>query len=320
MKGKCRHPDCYVPDTSCVMGNRSPQECEHWAGGNSEEEQKAAADTSDPIVVPWSGGSLGLSDVAFVGARGKSRVVGLIGPQNAGKTTFLAAIFLLLSRFGNTPTRKFAGSYTLRGWEQIASHLKWAGSEPPRFPPHTTSFDSRTPGLLHIALRGGQELEDLLFVDAPGEWFREWAFNREAPGAEGARWVAKHADVLLIFADCAALSGETRGEARVVLRQMIDRLGSERRGQLAFLIWSKSDIAVSKEIRSTISRAAKAVGSSREFELSVYPLPPKEEVPEHRFLEVIEELTSAPMSQEQTMISSPIVSNDNFLNFRGSRL
>lgn len=276
MKGKCKHRDCYVPDTSCVMGNPSPKECEYWAANNSLEDEKSATHGSDHIIVPWSGGSLGLSDVAFVGARGRSRVVGLVGPQDAGKTTFLASIFLLLSRHGSTATRKFAGSYTLRGWEQIARHLKWEGSMPPRFPPHTTAFGARTPGLLHIAMRDEEELDDLLLVDAPGEWFREWAFNREAPGAEGARWIAKHADVFLLFADCAALAGENRGEARVVLKQMIDRLGSECRGQRIYLIWSKSDVTPSAGIRSSISRAVRSMGNVLDFELSVYPLPLKE--------------------------------------------
>ena len=41
---------------------------------------------------------MGLVDLGFVTGRGKPIVVGIVGSQNAGKTTLLAAWYLLLGR------------------------------------------------------------------------------------------------------------------------------------------------------------------------------------------------------------------------------
>jgi hypothetical protein len=95
-------------------------------------------------------------------------------------------------------------------------------------------------------------LRDLLFVDAPGEWYRQWAFDREASGADGARWVAAHADLFLVFADCAALAGDSRGEARVITRQILQRVVGERQSRPLILVWSKCDVEIAPEMRDSI--------------------------------------------------------------------
>jgi hypothetical protein len=301
------------------MGSPSATECEFWAGSNTTDGNSNGAMSSDQVEVPWSGGTLGLSDVGFIGARGKPRMIGVIGPHDSGKSTFLAALFLLVLRAGKVGTHLFAGSYSLRGWDQIARHLKWVGNEPPQFPPHTTAFEGRAPGLLQMAFRDEHgDLVDLLFTDGPGEWFRSWAFNRDAIGAEGARWVARHADAFLVFADCAALAGEEKGTARVILKQVIDRLASERSGRPAFLVWSKCDVALSPEIRSSIRRSLELLGDVQELELSVRPTLPTGKVPEHRFLRAAEQFLSIPLTQAPRLLAEITAVDDCFLNFRGT--
>jgi hypothetical protein len=49
-----------------------------------------------------------------------------------------------------------------------------------------------------------------MFADAPGEWFQKWAANRDSADGAGARWVAEHADVFLLVADCEALQAPAR--------------------------------------------------------------------------------------------------------------
>lgn len=320
MERRCKHPDCYVPQTSCVMGNRDASSCEYWVAsknGDAGDPPPAAESTTDTTMVPWSGLSMGLSDLGFLAARGAPGVVGVIGAHDAGKTTFLAALFLLMLRHGRTPQNSFAGSWTLSGWEQLASHLKWSGSEPPKFPPHTTAFERRTPGLLHLAFRRDSgALRDLLFVDAPGEWFRQWAFDREASGADGARWVAAHADVFLVFADCAALAGDNRGEARVITRQILQRVAAERENRPLILVWSKCDLQIAPEMRESIHAMLEGVAPFSEVALSVKPLPPKDEVAEDRFLALLDALLDIPTSREPEVIPAG-TSGDLFLEFRG---
>jgi len=321
MERKCKHRDCYVPETSCVMGWPEPKQCEHWPG-NAEVAEAAGdaavtATAAERITLPWSGGAMGLSDIEFIASRGAPQVVGILGPHDAGKTTFLATLFLLLLRHGVVGSYEFASSCSLLAWERVSAHMKWNGSEPPRFPPHTTAFEGRVPGLLHLGFRlPDGELQDLLFVDAPGEWFQQWAVNREAAGAEGARWAAAHADVFLLFADCDALAGAKRGEAREILRQIIERLRSERRGRPVFLLWSKSDISISTEMRSSVEKASEGLGEIAEFRVSVMPQPPKDEVQEGPFLKVLEDILGLPGTHARPIIEPDLI-GDRFLSYRG---
>lgn len=319
MERKCKHRDCYVPETSCVMGWQEPKQCEHWPRNTEVTgEAPTASANAERITVPWSGGAMGLSDIEFVAARGAPRVVAIVGPHDAGKSTFLATLFLLLLRRGAVESFLFASSCSLLAWEHVAAHMKWLGSEPPRFPPHTTAFQGRTPGLLHLGFRREDgDLRDLLFVDAPGEWFQQWAFNREAPGADGARWVASHADVFVLFADCAALAGEKRGEARVVLKQIIDRVHSEQNNRPVFLVWSKSDIKIKPEVRRSIEEASERFGQVTEFHVSVMPLPPDNEVNEQAFLDTLQGILALPDTQD-IAINTPTDISDRFLSYRGS--
>jgi len=302
------------------MGNRDASTCEFWGGSKDiqSDDPPPAAQSVDTTMVPWSGGSMGLSDLAFVAARGTPTVVGVIGAHDAGKTTFLAALFLLMLRHGNTKKNTFAGSCSLLGWEQLASHLRWSGSEPPRFPPHTAAFERRSPGLLHLAFRTDSGvLRDLLFVDAPGEWFRQWAFDRDASGAEGARWVAAHSDLFLVFADCAALAGDNRGESRVITRQILQRVVTERRNRPLMLIWSKCDVEIAPHMRESVQELLQGITPLSEVALSVKPLPPKDEVAEHRFLDLLDGVLSLPMSRDADVTLPTTTTRDFFLEFRG---
>src|SRR5260370_18614240 len=185
--------------------------------------------------------------------RSNATVIGIVGPHNSGKTTLLAAWYLLLGQGHRVPHRLFAGSYTMNGWESIAHSLRWEGPTGPTFPLHTSSGSGRSPGLLHAAFRRGEfQSSDFLFADAPGEWFKRWAINREAEDAVGARWVAYHADLFLLIADCEALSGPSKGNARNALQLMAQRLGAARQRPTVSLVRAKSDITVSDEIRHTL--------------------------------------------------------------------
>ncbi len=195
----CSRANCFVPDTSCDLGHVDLSECPTWTG-----KAQATAESPPPLdegLLPWSGSALGLVDLGFVSGRSKPFVVGIAGAQNAGKTTLLGAWYLLIGRGAtDSDKRRFAGSYSLGGWEAVAGSLRWSPGQQPSFPPHTTSRGGRAPGLLHLAFRKTEDsrTRDFLVTDAPGEWFQKWAVNRDAAGATGARWIADHADVLLL--------------------------------------------------------------------------------------------------------------------------
>jgi hypothetical protein len=253
------------------MGEEQHSDCPIWNKGQSGP---APVDKADAVSfstrLPWSGAALGTTDLAFVTGRGEPKLVAVIGQHNAGKTTLLGLFYREVGRSGKIGPAHFAGSYSLEGWEAIAHALRWDGNVP-RFPPHTSSGAGRAPGLLHLAMRAGNEgLSDVLFADSPGEWFHRWAIEPEASDAEGARWLIERASALLVVADCEALAGEDRGQARSDTIQLIRRIATKRSGRPVALVWTKADIEVPSLIRAAVTDAAKLVMPDIvEFEASV---------------------------------------------------
>jgi hypothetical protein len=267
----CSRSTCFAPETTCDLGILDRSKCPAWKGSEdgSSAEREAA---TDELLLPWSGSALGLADLSFVAGSRKPLVVGIAGPQNAGKTTLLAAWYLLLGRgVAGSEKRRFAGSYSLAGWEAVASALRWTPGQQPSFPPHTSSRGGRAPGLLHLAFREADaEARCYLFTDAPGEWFQKWAVNRDAVDGEGARWVAEHADVFLLIADRQALSGSNMGSARNSLQLLARRVAAERASHPVALVWTKSDVQVSAEMEKAVRDAVLGpMPDAEEFSVSI---------------------------------------------------
>lgn len=183
----------------------------------------------------------------------RPRLIGLIGLSDAGKTSVLSRLYLLLTRGHELIGRTFAGSRTLYGWEALAIPGRWPpNGTGPGFPEHTTSLD-RVPGLLHLAFRHNDgRREDILFADAPGEWFKDWARTRTASTAEGARWVDNHADAAVLFVDSDALAGPERGTARAQITPLIRRTAEAFADRPVVVLWTKSDVEVPSSMRSQI--------------------------------------------------------------------
>lgn len=267
----CTRETCFVPDTGCDLGHTNLSNCPLWH--KIPRNEAPADDLSDEVLLPWSGSALGLADLGFVSGRARPIVIGVVGAQNAGKTTLLGAWYLLLGRgLADLCGRWFAGSYSLSGWEAVASAMRWAPGHSPRFPPHTTSRGGRAPGMLHLALRDENQSGhvDYLFTDAPGEWFQKWAVNTNSQEGIGARWISDHADAFLVVADREALSGDGMGSARGSLQLLSRRLGSEVRNRPVALVWTKADVEIAPEMAAAVRKAVfDAMPNAAEFSVSV---------------------------------------------------
>ena len=254
---ECSQETCFWPDgAGCGLGYLKPSDCPALKAVPTAKQDDQPS--PEAVAMPWSGGVLGLTDLGFVAGPGKPIVVAVMGPHNAGKTTLLGACYLLLGR-GHRPNEdlRFSGSCSLSGWENVASPLRWKpGSVTPAFPPHTSSTTARIPGLLHLAFKHYRDhCTDYVITDAPGEWFRKWAVNRNAPDAEGARWAAEYADAFVLVADCQALAGPDMGTARSGIQLLARRLADELRGRPVALVWTKSDVRVPEKMEKTVRSA-----------------------------------------------------------------
>lgn len=271
--GRCPQPNCFADDnTTCTLGHIRLDMCPEWTRVSKSEVTASPGD--DQMLLPWSGLAMGESDLNFVSGKVKPITVGIVGPESAGKTTILGAFYLLLGRGAlTTDANSFSNSYTLAGWEAVATYLRWKPGQPPSFPPHTPSGAARAPGMLHLGFRREDgSLRDLLFADAPGEWFQKWAVNEQAVDAEGARWIARHADVTLLIADRQALAGPKMGTARNDFQLLAQRAVTEARGRRLALVWTKGDIEVAPAMAAQIRKAVALASSSvPEFTVSVSP-------------------------------------------------
>jgi hypothetical protein len=246
MSGKCSLPECgYKDGLACELGHIDFADCPHFSLSNEATVEDESAKTEPAIGhrLPWSGRALGLSDMMLVSGRSPTRLVGLIGPFNAGKTSFLTSLFTHLAKTAIVNESAFAGSYSVDAWAQLKRYTQWPATTGPSFPPHTPDTGERVPSLLHLAFRKGQgQIKDVLFTDAPGEWFTRWVLNQHAESASGARWVAEHATNYVLVVDRSALAGEEIGQTRHNTLTLA-RLIAEYRGRRAVgVIWTKSDL------------------------------------------------------------------------------
>lgn len=270
-KKKCSLKECIASENGiCHVGNLSLEACENWSRDASPI--KSAQAHNGATALNWSGLKLGLDELTLVAGRNKPFVVGLVGPHNSGKTTLLGVFYSFLAQGKEIGNAKFAGCISFDGWENIAVPMRWSDDDlPPNFPPHTEMSESRTPGLLHVSLRRTSgKLDDWVFTDAPGEWFKRWSLEENAPDAAGAGWVAAHSNVFVLLIDCEALSGEDRGTIRGVYKNIIDRLSQSQRGRPTAVVWSKLDKLAGDEKTAVLKQhLAKKLTNYTEFEVSV---------------------------------------------------
>ena len=252
----CQLNDCFFPSTSCSAGFMDAAQCPNY---RCKPDLEASEVSPEDERFPWTGRPFGLKDLRFVSAVRRPHVIGMVGLEDAGKTTLLGMLFLMLYRGHRVIERaSFSGSYTLQGWENIARYLQLNSSGPIQFPPHTAR-SGRFPGLLHLqfSMDNGSD-RDYLLADAPGEWFSHWTDNASAENAAGARWIAVNADKVIIFADTKALTGPQMGPARTNLEFLIRRVQHNCQNDAVALLWSKTDLQRPEQLIETVDRHFKS--------------------------------------------------------------
>ncbi len=136
--------------------------------GSSEREPLEKAARQFP-----SGLEIGLEDASHLMRSRYTRIVGVLGQSEAGKTCLLTSLYLQLTNRQLLPKYRFAGSNTLQGFEQRARHLRdWSqGDVRDQIVDRTFLGHSRYPAFLHIAIQeDGGSRHDMLLPDLPGEW------------------------------------------------------------------------------------------------------------------------------------------------------
>lgn len=183
----------------------------------------------DPVVSGISlypGVELGIEDMAALMREEPSQLIAILGPQNAGKTLYLVALYLICAcgraaDFGY----EFAGSLTLPGFEDRARNSRrWRiGEIPAKMSVHTRVGDNRGPGFMHLDLLHNEtsSIKRLFLSDLPGEWTTQ--LIDAAHLSERFSFLGR-ADVICLMIEATSLVGPLRHAEVERQRMLIDRI------------------------------------------------------------------------------------------------
>lgn len=175
--GRCQTPGCNAPAQRCIDG-LSLEECPNFIVGaepyDAPDKAVAANDEPEATAKVGRGGealSMGDANVCMLSipAASSLSLVSLVGVPESGKTTLLASMYEIVRR-GLATDISFAGSETIRGFEERCHLSRLASMRVSPDTPHT-AMELR---LLHLGVvteqAGGRR--ELFLADRRGEQFQ----------------------------------------------------------------------------------------------------------------------------------------------------
>lgn len=220
----CANEDCNVAvDGKCVEGY-TLDECPHvmrMSVDDIEEVQEEPVPKEPGAILNLAlGDALDRAEASTLQCRRVSRAIGIIGPNDAGKTSIVASIYDLLQG-GPVAGIGFAGSSTLIGFEKICHYARAASR---RGTPHTErTTQGADATFFHLDLReDGAEVVSLFIGDRSGEDYLAVADDLSRAGEF---FELRRADVVMLLVNGEHLvSSEYRHEAKAVTPQIVAAL------------------------------------------------------------------------------------------------
>lgn len=172
-------PTAVCPDLGFIPGDDDEESGAKNVGDDGDEASEQQARSRATL---WSGAALGLDAAREEAWHPDRRLFLVAGAEDAGKTCLLVATWVCFANRTPPASWRFAGSWTLLGWQQLASKaFEWPGGGI-RVLPHTTMADARGAGFLHLELSRdhGDTRSCVLLTDFPGEWFDRWVVDADA--------------------------------------------------------------------------------------------------------------------------------------------
>jgi len=169
----CGNLDCKVAeDGKCVEG-LPLERCPHY-GRPPAADAPATTDEPESTVVSGvalpPGDLMNTADAASILRIGDTRVIAIIGPRGAGKTTLIASLYELF-QLGPVGDSRFARSQTLYAFERACHHSRAVSL---RGAPATERTIVKDVHFYHLGIRiGSAPILDLLLADRAGEEYRD---------------------------------------------------------------------------------------------------------------------------------------------------
>jgi hypothetical protein len=202
---------------------------------------------------PWRGRHLDLREAEAIVQRSPARLISVLGPHNAGKTSLMASFFLQIAndQYGPFPYR-FASSRTLYGFQDLVDRAnRWSDKPGEHIVGHTPKEDGQDAGrFLHLGLRPSRPSDDrhidVLLSDVAGEWIDGWTQRVDEDARRRLAFV-RRSDGFVIVADADALMGRSGAKTDASIAGLIRRVAAEgpSRRVLA-MVFSKLDRVIDR--------------------------------------------------------------------------
>ncbi len=232
----CNNPDCTLPtrpkDGRCALAQLHPEPlltCPDLKRQEPAPEPRstvAVAETGREVA--WTGRPLGLDQFGGMLGASPARLIGIFGHHDAGKTTWVASLFLQMANGALAQHYRFASSRTLLAWHEMTQRaLEWNGSPQANVVPHTVyEYSKEAEIFLHLGLvpvRHPDRCIDVVLTDIPGEWGERWATLDNEVHQERLAYLDR-CDAFALVLDAQKLRSSEGGVVVSQLRGLLRRL------------------------------------------------------------------------------------------------
>jgi len=245
----CSNPACRVAQTGKCVEGLGLSECSHYG--------RRPDDTAD--AVPEEGEAPQVEGIQIAGAdtltpedasqllrAGSARVIAVIGPSDAGKTSLIASLYDLYQE-GPVAGTEYARSRTLHAFERTCHDARAACR---RGTPHSNRTPLGEVRYYHLDLGGGPAADGLALIigDRAGEDYRN---STDDVSTVGGFQEVRRADSITVLVDGERLldSGKrhnARSDTLLILRALVDG-GAIDSGQRLALVLTKLDAVLATD-------------------------------------------------------------------------
>lgn len=245
----CSNRECRIAqDGKCLEGYDDLNECPFYGkesegpGEDDQADDDASADAFDGVHLP-DALPLGNTCADRVLSILPSRIIGIIGCHDSGKTSVIAGIFDLF-QVGPIMDISFAGSSTLHGFELICHDARVASE---RDEPHSERTKRGEVKFYHLDLWRDDTLKSLLIADRSGEEYEEVA---DLAANATQMFELRRADVITVLVDGRRLASPTdradvMGAIPLIIQGMVENGAFERKPNLAVVLTKNDNVLAS---------------------------------------------------------------------------
>lgn len=244
---QCANPDCRIAETGKCVEGLTRETCPHFGRASeaqaAEDGEGVPESASSGITLP-AADRLSTSDAAKILRAQDARIVAIIGPTDAGKTSLIAGLYDLFQR-GPVDGTYFAGSATLHAFERACHDARAASG---RSEPYTERTGRGGVTFYHLNLANVTAPPlALILGDRAGEEYRSAADN--VSSAAGFAEVLR-ADSISILMDGRRLLDlgarhNLRSEIELMVQALVDGGAIQRRLPVALVLTKLDEVQAS---------------------------------------------------------------------------